>query len=364
MSDLSAKFSTLEGQLSDAADEAHTQRATAQLTLEDIQTALSSIDSDILELRSALLSALASNGSCVPCTATTLLPPAISPTSNPIDEDKCKRSQAFIHAVSEILHTIGAISDNPLFWSPATVLSAISEVVTTLVSGGTVPVPSFTEASSIVGSILAYFASNVTRGDVIGDVFDGVSGGLTNLLYSSNSPGDAQSAYNTYIGSQGLDADEQTLIEVVGFTALYNYFFDPDSTPDLSAYDGSACAFPSGLCFTFTSVLYHEVTSGSPGHAINQAFGPFTPASSVTSSSGVVNFDQPVFYGQDGTGWTWEILAGNAQLQYRAGGISDTGFFTFSGVTGVDGTPHLFPSPSGTWAIVAPSDYTVRICKA
>jgi len=363
MTTLSDKFTTLEGQLSSDATEAHSQRETIELTLEDIQTVLSSINSDMLLMKQALLSAMASNGSCVPCTPTTLLPPAISPTSHPIDEDKCKRSQAFIHAVSEILHTIGAVSDDPLFWSPSTVLSAISEVITTLVTGGTVPVPSFTEASSIVGSIIAYFAANLLRGDVIGDVFDGSSGGLTNLLYSAASPGDAQSAFNSYIAGLGLDADEATLIEVVGYSALFNYYFDPDSTPDLTAYDGSACAFPSGLCFTFTSVLYHEVTSGSPGHAINQAFGPFTPSSSVTSSSGVVNFDQPVFYGQDATGWTWEILSANAQLQYRAGGISDTGFFTFSGVTGVDGTPHLFPSPSGTWAIVAPSDYTVRICK-
>jgi len=363
MTTLSEKFSTLESDLSDQSSEAHSQRESILTTLSDIQSGLASINSDMLLMKQSLLAAVGQNNPCVTCPPPSLITPTTSPTSNPIDEDKCKRVQAFIHAVHEITGVFGAATDSGIFWNPSIVTSGISEVITTLVTGGTVPLPSFGESVNIAGDAINYGLSNIGRGDNLQAQFDSVSSGMRDTLYIANSPADVQSAYEASINSSSLPNDEKLLFNALGFNDLFSYYFDPASTPDLTGYDGTICSFPSGTCFTVGPTASSS-DGGSSTTALGSTFGPFAPVSgAIGSSSGPVVWTPPIFYGVDPFGWTFECLVGHVFLLHRAGGISDTGTFTVDTTFGVDGTPHAFPH-AGTWTLGIDVGGSIRICKA
>lgn len=362
MTNLSTKFGATDDLMTSIGDEAHSQRESILTTLSDIQTALASIDSDMLLMKRSLLAAVSQQDPCATCPPPSLITPPTDTTTNPIDTDKCKRVQALLHAISEIAGVIGAVTNSALVWSPSVVTSGISEVVTTLITGGTVPLPSFGEAASIASDAITYGVLNIGRGDDLKAQFDSVSSSMIDVLYTTSSPGAAQSAFGASMSSSGLPDDEIKLLTAIGFNALFSYFLDPASSPDLTGFDGSVCSFPSGTCFT-VGTLNSDSDGGSHIQAVGATFGPFAPETgAIATTSGPVTWTPGIFYSEDPNGWTYEVLVGHAQLLHRTGDPSSATTFTTDTSVGVDGTPHAFPA-SGTWALLADVGGSVRICK-
>lgn len=241
MTTLTEKFASFEGQVNDDATEAHSQRESIITTLEDIQTGIASINSDMLLLKQALLTALSQQDPFACCTPPSIVTPPTDTTVHPVDEDRCKRVQAFLHAMHEITGVFGAATDSGIFWSPSVVIGGINEVVTTLISGGTVPLPSLPEAVNIAGDAINYGLSNIGRGDNLQSQFDSISSAMVNGLYLVGSPDATQAQYASMVSGSSLPNDEKLLFTALGFNALFSYFFDPGSTPDLSGYSGTAC---------------------------------------------------------------------------------------------------------------------------
>ena len=246
MSDLTAKFSALESQINDDANEAQSQRASIEATLEGIDATLSNIEADLLLMKYQLLASLSQSDPCATCPPPSIVIPLTSGTTHPVDSDHCKRVQALIHALSAISEVIGAATDSGLFWTPSIIISGITEVITTLITGGSVPLPSLPEAAGLASGAIAYGVNNIVRGDGLQAQFDSVSPGLLSPLYSAVSPSAAQVTYASYLSTSGLPSDEITLLSRLGYNDLFSYYLDPSSSPDLSGYDGTICAFAGG----------------------------------------------------------------------------------------------------------------------
>jgi len=263
MSDLTGKFSTLEAEITSIGDEAHSQRESEITAIGDVQTAVDNVGAQIAALRNLLLSAIGQNDPCATCPPPSLITPVTSPTTQPANSDKCQRVQAFLNALHEITGVFGAVSNNAIVWTPSVVTSGISEVLTTLVTGGSVPLPSFGESVNIAGDTINYALSNIGRGDDLQAQFDTLSATLQAAIFDATSPSDDQTQYASVIDASALPNDEKLLFKALGFNALFSYFFDPTSTPDLSPYDGTICG-PGTGCVEVVSAVVAGNAGGGP----------------------------------------------------------------------------------------------------
>jgi len=296
MTTLTEKFTALEGQLNDDADVNHSDNLNIVEQLELIKDSLASINSDLLLFKAQMAAQSPAIDPYACCTPPSIVIPSVDPTSNPVNQDRCKRAQAFVHAMHEIAGVFGAATDSGIFWSPSVVIGGIQEVITALIEGETVPLPSFPEAVNIAGDAINYGLSNIGRGHNLQSQFDSISSGMVNALYFTSTAGDAQSAYFSIVDASGLPNDEKLLFKALGFNALFSYFFDPESTPDLSPYDGTICSgsLPDiTVCTQFSSTC----SLGTDGHTRAHLLVP--PAST----------DLNYILG-DYFGWTFKYISG------------------------------------------------------
>jgi hypothetical protein len=326
MTSLTDKFTALEGQLNDDADVNHSDNLSIVSQLEDVKTSLANIDADILLIKSLIGSLSSQVDPYACCTPGSIVVPPTSPTTHPIDEDRCKRVQAFLHAMHQLTGVIGAATDSGIFWSPSIIISGISEVISTLITGGTVPLPSLPEATNIAAKAISYGVDNIGRGDSLQAQFDSISTGMITPLYGATSPASTQGVYASLVSGSGLPSDEQLLISSLGYNALFSYYFDPSSTPDLSGYSGTACG--SGIC-AITSCVTLPSTYGFIGSEDNY-YIQYSPMYASDSW----------FMGCDLFGFTVEILTsgGGQHIHVEA--------YTSPGV--VEGLYSLLPSDGAT----------------
>jgi len=262
MSDLTAKFAATEDLMSSIGDEAHSQRESILSSMSDMQTEIADVGAQIAQLRNLLLSGIGQNDPCATCPPPSLITPVTSPTSQPVNADKCKRVQAFLNAVSQISGVLGAVSNNAIVWTPSIVTSGISEVLTSLVTTGSVPLPSFGESVNIAGDTINYALANIGRNDNLQSQFDSISAGMIQPMYDAGNPAAEQAQYTSLIDASSLPNDEKLLFKALGFNALFSYFFDPTSHPDLTPYSSTPCAFPACMTFTTAEMIHTTVTSG------------------------------------------------------------------------------------------------------
>lgn len=256
MSDLTAKFSTLEAELTSQADEAHSQRVTIIAAIGDAQTAVDNVGAEIITLRGLLLRAIGQNDPCATCPPPSLITPPTNPIGRPINADKCKRVHAYLNAMHEIAGVFGAATDNGILWTPSVITAGLSEVITTLITGGSVPLPSFGEAVNIAGDAINYGLSNIGRNNNLQTEFDSISSGMANTLYNAPNASALQSEYAGLVDASALPGDEKLLFKALGYNALLSYFFDPTSTPDLTGYSGTDCGELACMVFTPEESLF------------------------------------------------------------------------------------------------------------
>lgn len=82
--------------------------------------------------------------------------------------------------------------------------------------------------------------------------FEPLESALTDAVYLAANAAAAQMAYISVIEASGVSNGARLLFEASAYNALYSYFFNPDTDPDLSGFSGDACGAPTE-CVTLLS---------------------------------------------------------------------------------------------------------------
>jgi hypothetical protein len=363
MSDLTGKFSALEAQMTIEADEAHSQRATIETTLENIQTALANINADMLNMRNSLLGAISQSAACFPCPTPTIVVPPINTTPHAINSDKCKRSQAFVATIASILTAMDTLQSFNVIGTFNVLNDAISEVISGIAAGDTVPLPSFPETVNIVGDYISYAGERLFSGVGLMDQFTALESGLVTATYSASSPEAAASAFNASIDGSSASNGAKLLFKAVASNALYSYFFDPASLPDLSAYSGSACGLEPGTCYEFDLSAYTS-TVPSSAYGLAEDFDIFSRGSALNTTSGTYTFTPGIIYAGDFYGWTWSVITPGVTVHWQHRAEAPTSATVISEETATSVTPPIQPSVAhtGTFLFFATAPCVIRLC--
>jgi hypothetical protein len=258
MSDLTAKFGALESQLA-------TQAATMGAYVDEVESKLDLLNAqiDTLNLNGAantryLLDALSKIDPCATCPPPSILIPPIDGTVVPPDTTTCKKAQAFLTYMHSAMVMLDLVSGLGTGTFPSLLLSAYQEVIDSSSAYAGVPLISFSEGVTLIGKLINYGIINIGRGDTLQAQFDTISGGLLPLLYASTSATDAKAIYQSYIAGLSLPADELAVMSAAAYDGLFDWFFGPSGTPDLTPYSGDVCgAGLSGItsCVNVTAAL-------------------------------------------------------------------------------------------------------------
>lgn len=245
MSDLSAKFAALEEQL-EAADAAMQVDLNAMREqLDFINTQLDTQTLNNAANTKAILAALGQSAACFPCPTPSVIVPPTGTLPIAVNEDHCKRAQAFIATIHAILDAMDTMQSFNVIGTYNVIADAISEVISAVAAGDTVPLPSFPEGVQIAGTYVSYAGERLFSGVGLIEQFAPLEDSLRDATYIAGSGEAAQAAYNAVIDGSSVTTAAGFLFTAVGYNALYSYFFDPDSLPDLSGYEGDVCGAPS-----------------------------------------------------------------------------------------------------------------------
>jgi hypothetical protein len=294
MSDLTAKFAALEGQISDDADEAHSQRLTIISALEDIQTAIANVNSDMLLMKGTIVATLGQTAACFPCPTPAITVPSTGTTGVPIDPVHCQRSQWIVSAISNILGQFDTLQSFNVIGTFGVLNDAIGQIVGAIAAGDTIPLPSFPETVNIVGDYVSYAGERVFSGLSLSEQFAPLYGPLVTAVNFAGDPAAAQSAYDGVIDASTATNGAKLLFKALAYNALWTYAFDSGSTPDVTAFDGSACGgslHDLGACTNFGSA---EETHG--GHQFFELVIPVAYAG------------HPAYITGDYFGWSFQVL--------------------------------------------------------
>lgn len=204
----------------------------------------------------AILAALAANSPCAPCPTPSLVVPPVDDTVNPINPDKCKRSQAFVHALLEMATATDVISAFSVPFSPQLILDAVDQVITSLANGDPTPVMSWAEASNFVNQAITYAMGNFLVGDTLVGFISELAFDIRDATYSAGTPEEAKQAYEAVIDGSAVPSYAKGLLKALAWNALYSFYFDPASDINLTGYDGGLCTeIAPTTCFRRVSIL-------------------------------------------------------------------------------------------------------------
>ena len=354
MSDLTAKFGVTDALITSIGDEAQSQRASIEVTLEDIQSGLASINSDLILMRNALLSSIGVNSPCAPCPTPSLTVPPTNSTSVPLDSDHCKRVQAFLAYMSKVFTVLDTMSAFAIPFSPSLISDAFAQVIADFTAGDTIPLPSFPESVQIVGDGINYVAGNFLVGGTLVANFSAMTSAMLPALNLSGSASAVQSQYEAIIDGSATPSYAKPLMKDAAYNAIYSYFFDPTSLPDLTPYDGSACGgslIDAPACVTLDSI---PVTfEGHVTEAIQAA-----PAAAPN-----------LFYiGGDFFGWTVTVTAGDPARGVDIYRTTDGSNSVFTHGFNPGSPPFVINAHGLAFAFVAhdpdfePSNFSMQFC--
>lgn len=296
MSDLTEKFTALEAQIDDDANEAHSQRASILSTLEDIQTGLSNINSDMLLMKSALIQAIGQSAACADCPTSPLIggTPTDTPTTG--NDVFCQRVNAFLAFISLCCDYADALGTLSSAFTPGFVTTTIEEIRVTLSDSG-IPIPGWLDTIAIAADGVNFIINRALFGGGARASFDEVKDAIKSTMFVAGSAAGAQAAYISGIDSStGLSASKP-LLKAFAFGDVVNYFLDPSSEPELAAYSGTDC-YPSD-CITLTSTL-----TTYPGSVQGQAIWWVSPFTGSNCTPAAYCADGPAWLPADMANWT------------------------------------------------------------
>lgn len=314
MSDLTAKFGALETQLA-------TQAATMGAYVDTVEEKLQALfdEMDLMLINNAvntraLLQAIGANSPCGCDNPPSLVVPPIGTTPIGISSDQCKRIQAFLHTLQEIVTTLDAVSSFSISLDFTLLNNSINEVITSIESGSDLPVISFPEGVQLVGDTITYVADNLLVGGSLSSYFSSILFDLRDGMTFGTSASSMQGLYNGVVNASSLPSYVKPVLRDAAYLALYSYYFDPGTSPALGGYDGSLCGgllpdIPS--CIVFTSA---DATFG--GHTYSLVFVPPSYGPYPTAIAGDYN------------GFRFKVITGptgkNMGLYKFIGGVGPT----------------------------------------
>lgn len=189
-----------------------------------------------------LIIAIAANDPCKPCDTPIFTLPPSDTTITPADIEHCKRMQALIYALSRFTVKLDALSSFGVGFSPTVLRDAFNEVIVELGVTGDLLLPSVLEVAQIVSASLGYVASNLFSNTNLFMLFQELKGQLLTALYDTDSANAGMSAYRAVINGSSLPSAIKTLFTAMGYTSLFNLYYDRTKTLQLSGYDGTICA--------------------------------------------------------------------------------------------------------------------------
>jgi len=245
MGDLTSKFAALEEQLeaADAAMQVDLNAMREQLDLINAQLDTQTINN--AANTKAILAALGQSAACFPCPTPSIVVPPISTLPIGINEDHCKRAQAFIKTVHDILSAMDTMQSFNVIGTYNVIADAISQVVSAVAAGDTLPLPSFPEGVQIAGTYVSYAGERLFSGVGLLEQFEPLEDDLRDATYLAGTPEAARAGYEGVIDGSSVSTAAGFLFKAVAYTALYSYFFDDTSLPDLSGFEGDVCGAPS-----------------------------------------------------------------------------------------------------------------------
>lgn len=264
MSDLTAKFETLEGQLT-AADFIRAGVLDAMyLKLLDLETGLTTIQENNATNTRLLLNAIQANSPCETCPDVPLIgtPPSDATTAQ--DDEYCQRVQAFLEFINLCCNYADAVGTSSGVFTPGYITSIVGEIRTTM-ADASIPVPGWIDTLVLAADGVNYVVSRALLGGSTHDMFDPIREELLVAMYAGGSVSTSADSY--YAGIDAADglAAARPLLKGFGYGDVMNYFLDPASTPYLTPYDGGICS--EAECVEVTSTLTGFASDGN-GEAI------------------------------------------------------------------------------------------------
>jgi hypothetical protein len=330
MGDLTEKFGTLEGLLSDQNTAILTSLTAIADTLGLLNTALDTINNNGATNTRYILQALQALDPCACAGSPTLIvPPAIT---TPIDANPelCQRIQAFLHTVQELVTVLDAASAFSVGLNFSLITNSFNEVIAGIESGSGLPIISYPEAVNLVGAMINYIAGNLLVGDSLSSLYSGVLLDLRDGMVSGTDASSMQGLYDGVIDASSLPSYVKPVLKQVAYNALYNYYFDAGTSPDLTGYDGTLCGYATCVTLTATQNITYN---GSGAYSLVIWPSPFN----ATNNGGFNDWGANVVCTDNMVGWTvtpthnirvYNICGLNSWVDVTAGStytMADTG---------------------------------------
>jgi len=306
MSDLTGKFSTLEAEIAANQEDMMALLSTIDTNVGGLGEAITTLNNSMQSGFRTLQGFIGANDPCGCAGTPTLRVPPLGATPIGVSSDQCKRIQAFLHTMQEIFTVLDAASAFSVGLNFSLISNSINEVVGAIETGSDLPVISYPEGVRLVGDMINYLAGNLLVGGDLSSYFAGVILDLRDGMSLATSPSAARSLYESVIDGSTLPDYVKPVIKDGAYGAIYSYYFDTSTSPDLTGYDGGLCA--GGLPDITSCTDFDSVPFSSGGHDfyvlhLPPAYGPFPEATAI-----------------DFFGYSYQLIAGGAvhgiQLYY------------------------------------------------
>jgi hypothetical protein len=297
MSDLTAKFSALEAELTIQHDEVQARLDTLDSNVGGIGEAITVLTNAVLALNRAQAPLLAASDPCADCPPPSLEVPPADAVGHAIDEDRCKRAQALIRFIRSYVAVQNAASAFSVAFTPTMLVNAVAQALTNIGSSDTPPTPSFPEIVQLAGDLLNFTGNNFLVGGSLLDYFDAVSGAARNAIYGAATTEVALAQYKSIMLSAASPGYANNVLADDGYIGAFNWFLSPDNSPDLTGLDGTICG--AGLhditdCTDVAAILFHDDDGFDRYHII-----------AAPSLGG-----NPTYVGGDFLHWTIQVIDG------------------------------------------------------
>lgn len=253
MTTLTEKFANLEQLLVEQNTAILAALTSLNTSVGATNTALEILNENGAANTKSLLSAISQNNPCTPCPLPPLALPPLDTDEQPFNSSKCKRSQAFVHAIHTILGYGDLLINGGIFSSPSVVYEAIGQAITALGNLDSTPLPSWSETVVIGADIANYIVNNVISGYTFVELFEPMETDLVSVIFNAPDAASAQSAYLAYVAAHTSPSYAIPVFNGVAYQALWNYYFSPGSTPNLDGYSGTACVTEGEGCTSLFS---------------------------------------------------------------------------------------------------------------
>lgn len=363
MSDLQAKFSTLETQLA-------AQQADMMILLLNIFNTLDVMNSNNSINAQRIIAALAQNA--CPCDPDApLLPVPLEDTPYAgTDAELCQRIQYFVDLMrlgwglnmASYLSVSGGINSSAVYNFLAQALIDVS------IADGEIASPTPVAVRDQIANAMLLGAGELGASEFaaeLGDMFRDTAlwASVIDALYGAGYASSAASAYAGAINASSYGSLHKSVAIAMFYSAWPNSIWAALPVVDASSYDGEACGSGIGAsCLTLVAVPYTRLEGGS-GYAIASGIPDVTWVATVGTSSGTRTFTPAIFFPESLAGWTIRNLAGFAYLQYRVEVPSSDAAYLSLIIN--DEPDDIATMPvSGTMGIIATDGaaFTVRLC--